>query len=189
MLDSDQLGWSLAIFLKFDENFHANLEKQDFIKQGLTCLFSSQIDVGTWRHYKPLFHYKEAGNAYCYVFETFAVLLQSALIEQPEAKVARALLEPYGKNLLDLLRYADSTKIPISAADKVVGWCSGHRTNVTSPESWATASVFSYVQELRRLVGIWCREEALSALNTPPEPEHARARCQGNGRPWQDLGH
>ncbi len=165
MLDSDQLAWSLAIFLSFDKTLTMNLENRDFLKQALKCLFSTQAD-GTWRHYKPLFHYQNAGNAYCYVFETFAVLLQCALQAKAEAEMVRALLKPYGKNLIELWRYADSTKIPLAPGGKEIGWCSGHRTNVTEPESWATASVFSYAQSLRRLIGIWCREEALANRKT-----------------------
>jgi hypothetical protein len=161
VLDSDQLAWSLAIFLRFDQTLTMNLENRDFLKQALKCLFSTQTD-GTWRHYKPLFHYKRAGNAYCYVFETFAVLLQCALQDRAEAEMIRELLKPYCNSLMDLWRYADSTKIPLpELGPNVIGWCSGHRTNVTEPESWATASVFSYAQHLRRLLGIWCREEAL----------------------------
>jgi predicted ATPase len=166
VLDSDQLAWSLAIFLRFDENLRVSLENRDFIKQALKCLFSTQTD-GTWRHYKPLFHYQEAGNAYCYVFETFAAFLLSALREGPEGEMIRELLTPYRKHLMDLWRHAESTKMPLPADAKGIGWCSSHRTNVTEPESWATASVFSYAQELRRLIGIWCREEAQNNLKTP----------------------
>jgi ATPase family protein associated with various cellular activities (AAA) len=188
VLDSDQLAWSLAIFLRFDDNLNVNLENRDYIKQAFKCLFSTQTD-GTWRHYKPLFHYKEAGNAYCYVFETFAVLLGCALQEKAEADMVRELLEPYCKNLMDLWRYADSTKIPLSPDGKAVGWgwCSGHRTNVTSPESWATASVFSYAQALRRLIGIWCREEALSSLNTPRSRQSSKEAAEeiaARGKTW-----
>jgi hypothetical protein len=186
VLDSDQLAWSLAIFLRFDESFHSNLDTQDFVKQAFKCLFSTQIvDVGTWRHYKPLFHYQEAGNAYCYVFETFAVLLQCALREGPDAEIVRWLLKPYCENLLDLWRYADATQIPLGG--KVIGWCSGHRTNVTSPESWATASVFSYTQALRRLIGIWCREEALDSLNTLQSRRSAKEATDemaSRGKTW-----
>lgn len=186
LLDSDQLAWSLATFLRFDNTISVNLENRDFIKQALKCLFSTQVD-GTWRHYKPLFHYKAVGNAYCYVFETFAALLQSALQEGPEAKMVRELLEPYCKNLLDLWRYADLTKIPLPPKFVGVGWCSGHRTNFTAPESWATASVFSYAQALRRLIGMWCREEALRNLNTPQNrfsPEKAAKEMVARGKTW-----
>jgi hypothetical protein len=173
VLDSDQLAWSLAIFLAFDKTLTMNLENRDFLKQAFKCLFSTQAD-GTWRHYKPLFHYKKVGNAYCYVFETFAVLLQCALQERAEAEMLRELLKPYCNNLMDLWRYADSTKIPVPRAlgGKEIGWCSGHRTNITEPEGWATASVFSYAQALRRLVGIWCREEALADRKAPRTRQH-----------------
>jgi ATPase family associated with various cellular activities (AAA) len=197
MLDSDQLAWSLAIFLRFDDSLNVDLENRDFVKNALGCLFSTQTD-GTWRHYKPLFHYKKAGNAYCYVFETFAALLQCGLRPGAEAQMFRDLLKPYSRNLMDLWRYADSTKMdlwrnvnptrkPKSATGTEIGWCSGHRTNVTSPESWATASVFSYAQALRRLVGIWCREEALAALNTPQiplGPKQAANEVISRGETW-----
>lgn len=187
VLDSDQLAWSLAILLRFDPNLNMNLEYRDFLKQAFKCLFSTQTD-GTWRHYKPLFHYLQAGNAYCYVFETFAVLLQCALQQKAEAEMLRELLRPYDKNLMDLWRYADSTKIPLESG-KGIGWCSGHRTNVTEPESWATASVFSYAQALRRLVGIWCREDSLANLNTPRSrfsPQEAEKEIVKRGKTWGD---
>jgi nicotinamide riboside kinase len=201
VLDTDQLAWTLAIFLRFEENFHSDLAKQDLIKQGLKSLFSTQNNVGTWPHYKPLFHYRDAGNAYCYVFETFAVLLDSALSERPEAEVVRTLLKPYCKNLMDLWLYADSTRIPLNpqiddtlasakqpTEDKIVGWSSGHRiSNPGKAESWATASVFSYAQALRRLVGIWCREESLRNLMKPHKelgPEEAAKQMTIIGETW-----
>jgi len=188
VLDTDQLAWSLAIFLRFDRNFHSDLAKQDFVKQALKCLFSTQNDVGTWPHYKPLFHYRDAGNAYCYVFETFAVLLQCALRERAETKVIQALFRPYCKNLMELWRYADSTKIPLPAGDKIFGWSSGHRiSKAGKPESWASASVFSYAQALRRLVGIWCREEALKSFIKPQKkltPKEAEKEIESRGKTW-----
>lgn len=186
VLDTDQLAWSLIILLRFDESLSLNLEDRDFVKQAFKCLFSTQTD-GTWRHYRPLFHYKDAGNAYCYVFETFAALLQSALRDRAEAEMIRELLRPYGKNLMDLWRYADSTKIPLSHGAMEIGWCSGHRTNVTEPESWATASVFSYAQALRRLIGIWCREEALGSRQTSRtrnSKEQAAMDIDNQGKTW-----
>lgn len=186
VLDSDQLAWSLAIFLRFDGSLSVNLENRDLIKQAFKCLFSTQSD-GTWRHYKPLFHYKDVGNAYCYPFETFAALLQCALQERSEAEMVREALKPYCKNLLDLWGYAESTKMPLEPGSKEIGWCSGHRTNVTAPESWASASVFSYAQALRRLVGIWCREEALKSFTKPQRKltlEEAEKEISSRGKTW-----
>jgi hypothetical protein len=188
VLDSDQLAWSLATIVKFDDRLSLNLESRDLLKEALKCLFSTQSD-GTWRHYKPLFHYEKAGNAYCYVFETFAVLLQCALRSVPVSELFRDLLGGYCQNLLELYRYAESTKIPLVEYGMATGWgwCSGHRTNVTDPESWATASVFSYSESLRRLLGIWCREESLRALNTPRTrqiPTDAEKKIEDRGTTW-----
>jgi hypothetical protein len=190
VLDSDQLAWSLAIFLRFDEELTVNLEHRDFIKQALACLFKTQTD-GTWRHYKPLFHYDKVGNAYCYVFETFAALLGTALQQKPQATMIRELLLPHGKQLMDLWRYADSTKTPLNPKNKderaEIGWSSGHRINSKEPESWATASVFSYTQALRRLIGIWCREEVTKTLSSPGAKltrEKAAAEIVTVGNTW-----
>jgi hypothetical protein len=189
LLDSDQLAWSLAVFLRFDPTLNVDLESRDFLAQAFKCLFSTQVD-GTWRHYKPLFHYTAVGNAYCYVFETFAALLQCALDDRAEAKaktkMVRDLLLPYSDKLVELWRYADRTKLPLPDG-KGFGWCSGHRINFPYPESWATASVFSYTQALRQLIGIWCREEALKSLGTRPakfKPEKASYEMASRGKTW-----
>jgi SpoVK/Ycf46/Vps4 family AAA+-type ATPase len=58
---------------------------------------------------------------------------------------------------------------------------------VTEPESWATASVFSYAQALRRLVGIWCREEALKSFSKPQKkltPDEAEKEISSRGKTW-----
>lgn len=162
-LDSDQLGWSLAIFLREPIVYRSKLAAQDFIRKAFSCLFSTQTGVGTWRHYAPLFHYKATGNAYCYVFETFASILRQAL--RPEAQFVRAVLKDYFRQLIKLWEYAKFTQAPLDASRKLLGWSSGHRIHKPNPESWATASVFEYAQCLRQLVGIWAREEALSTLN------------------------
>jgi hypothetical protein len=160
VLDSDQLAWSLAISVSQPETYQSNLAEQDFIRQAFRCLFSTQERVGTWRHYGPLFHYPHAGNAYCYVFETFAVLLTEAL--KPKAEFVRNILKDYFSELMRLWQYATSTQTMRPRGE--LAWSSGHR-NKQNLESWATASVFAYAQALRRLVGTWTRGEALSSLN------------------------
>src|SRR5260370_4243409 len=162
VLDSDQRVWALAIVCESVDAFQASLKQQDFIRQAFNCLFSTQTKIGNWRNYATLFHYRKTGNAYCYVFESFGVLLQAAL--HPKAEFVRNVLHSHFDKLLSLWQYACSTQVQIDESRKQVAWSSGHRTNKSAPESWATASVFSYAQALRRLVGIWTRGAALSAL-------------------------
>src|SRR5205085_8235879 len=58
-----QLAWSLAILTRFGSDFQSSLAEQDFLREGFTVLFDHQTPAGTWQHGRPLFHYREAGNA------------------------------------------------------------------------------------------------------------------------------
>jgi hypothetical protein len=159
-LDSDELAWSLAIFLRNPERYRYKIAEQDLVAQAFKCLFSTQEDNGSWRHYNPLFHYQDSGNAYCYVFETFTWLLKQVL--RPDAEFARELLRKHLTELVKLWNFAERIETVIEEG-KILAWSSGHRL-ILFPESWATASVFAYAQALRRLLGIWSREEALKSL-------------------------
>lgn len=193
-LDSDQLAWSLAILTRFGTDFQSNLADQDFLRQGFEALFAKQTPAGTWHHGRPLFHYKEAGNAYCYVYETFTVLLKNVLERKNEGEFLRATLEPFLPKLIRLWEYALTTQIPLTATGesrpevKAIGWSSGHRMEQIHAESWATASVFSYVQALRRLVGEWTRQKALLSLNqvrTFISSANAQKNIVDRGTTWQ----
>ena len=190
-LDSDQLAWSLAIVITFGKDFQADLAQQDFISAALACLFQHQTDAGIWRRGAPLFHYRESGNAYCYIFETFAVLLRSALTNRKEAFFLRRALFPYVTKLLKLWRYAISTKIRLFEDKEIFGWSSGHRVNRKSAESWATASVYSFSQCLRRLIGIWAREEAAKQLKVVTSRESRKQALEDitlRGDTWASKG-
>jgi hypothetical protein len=185
LLDSDQLAWSLSTFLHFQNRHQTDLEDQHFVKHALTCLFSTQNEVGTWRHYKPLFHYKETGSAYCYSFETFASLLRAFL--KPDAEFLRSLLKSFFPNLIRFWQYARATQLRLPDSDGI-GWSSGHRQTVRAPESWATANVFAYAQALRRLIGIWTKEDAPVLLHRLPGPsEDAETVLHQRGDTWSDT--
>jgi Cdc6-like AAA superfamily ATPase len=155
--------------LKFEPSFPVDLGEQDLLREALRRLFQTQLPIGTWRHYRSLFHYQAAGNAYCYVYETFAVLLGIALDGDIGRQLFRDALRPYVGNLTNLWRYAESTRVALHPGwpdqANVAGWCSGHRLNQTEPESWGTASVFAFSQAFRRLLGVWTRETAREGLN------------------------
>lgn len=172
MADSDQLAWAMTIKFWFGGGFGAEVEQQDFLRFGLKCLFSRQNSVGIWRRGRPLFHYEKAGNAYCYVFETFTYLLTSAVDQRRSAVFLREAFKPYAQHFLRLWQYAVSTRIPLQNST-AFGWSSGHRSNRKDPESWATATVYSYGNCLRRLLGVWTR--AAAAKDLPVKTDH---RCE-----------
>ena len=192
-LDSDQLAWSLAILIRFGSDFQSNLADQDFLRQGFEALFVQQTPAGTWQRGRPLFHYREAGNAYCYVYETFTILLRAVLERQNEGEFLRATFRPFLPNLMRLWQYAFTTKIPLpddssnSSDVRKFGWSSGHRIDHRYAESWATASVFSYAQALRRLLGVWTREtagkELRQVISLGPDND-ALDEIQDRGNTW-----
>src|SRR5262249_59009999 len=103
----------------------------------------------------------------------------------------RQAFKPWFPRLIKLWNYACSTQMPLATDGTAIGWSSGHRLNQTNPESWATASVFSYTQAIRRLVGIWTREEGLLGLNRlrpSKPPDDAMRELVERGKTWCSSG-
>jgi hypothetical protein len=85
-LDSDQLGWLLAIYVRFCEGIWYRADDRGLIQSGLKCLFQTQLPPGVWKTYRPIFHYKHAGDAYCYMFETLGELLRGCWQYEAQGK-------------------------------------------------------------------------------------------------------
>jgi hypothetical protein len=185
--DTDQLLYALVIATRFSAPSvysQSTLRYRDVVKKSLEIFFREQDPTGTWVHHEPLFHYREAGNAYCYIFESLTPLLKNAL--RADAAWLRALLRPYAPQLFQLLAYAEATKVPLGNG-RAVGWSSGHRTNMPFAESWATAAVFGCMQAMRQLVGIWTKEDALKGLNhqaPTSDPSDALSKLAARGLTW-----
>lgn len=171
-VDAQQLAWALSTDVlsrpatagqpaTADHHQHAEL-----YEAALGAFFAEQ-DGGYWRLYEPLFHYQKAGNAYCYAYETLAELLRLAL-HRGHGRVLRDRLRPYAGNLIEAWHYARRTALELKGEAGSRGWCSGHHPHRTKPEAWATASVFSYLQTLRRLLGHWAAEQAKLSLGARP---------------------
>jgi len=185
--DSDQLAWAVSTLLDFSDQALPEREIQQ-VGVALECIFSTQLDYGGWPRFEPLFHYPEAGNAYCYTQETFAVLLRCARLPQHEF-FKRALFK-HRENLLRMFDHLERTAVPLGRGG--MGWCSGHSPRRTQPEGWATASVFESVQELRRLFGVWTREAAetdLGVRQAPMTREKAPEELRARGDSWLDAEH
>ena len=190
LLDTDQLGWALASHMSEPKAIESGIQEQDLLKSALTCLFAHQEPNGNWRRQRPLFHYRNAGNAYSYIFELFAILLQLSLADHSE--YCRHELHNYAAHMEKLLAFAERTRIPLDGGVGRFGWTSGHRANQTLPEGWATASVFSFAQGFRRLVGIWTRDAAARRFRTFQEADvdHQKAieQLRERGDTWRVEG-
>jgi ATPase family associated with various cellular activities (AAA) len=187
--DAHQLAWALSadVLCRDDDGDRpttADRQHVELYDAALAAFFGEQKD-GHWRLYDPLFHYSTAGNAYCYTYETLAELLRLAL--RPErGRVLRSRLRKHSENLIGAWHYARETALELAAGGR--GWSSGHHPHRTEPEGWATASVFSYLQNLRCLIGHWAAEEAKLTLQVQPagdtSPEIGEETLEERGNTW-----
>jgi hypothetical protein len=193
-VDAQQLAWALStdVLCQPEQSDHpttAEHQRTDLYKAALKAFFSEQRE-GIWRLYQPLFHYQRAGNAYCYSFETLSELLRLALNRQ-RGGLLRAQLRPYAANLIEAWHFARETAIDLNQRG-AFGWSSGHHPHRTEPEAWATASVYSYLQHLRALLGQWAVEEAKLTLSVTPVAGDAvttgRTTLQERGDTWTEEG-
>lgn len=198
-LDAQQLAW--ALLADYEGRLHdaaedpdqpvtsAN-ERRELYAAALEAFFHEQTPGGGWPLYEPLFHYPQAGNAYCYAFETLAELLRPALRHR-DGRLLRDLLLPHLPKLIDAKRFADRTAIELPGGG--VGWSSGHHPHRRQPEAWSTALVFSYLQNLRRVVGHWTAEAASRALGVrSPQysrPEEAMDTLRDRAVTWTNKDH
>ncbi len=167
--DPNQLAWALiSQFIDLENGAilaTGELSREPLYSAALASFFEQQLPSGKWPLGQPLFHYPQAGNAYCYTFETLAALIEPALHETRLGRLLRELLKPHVAKLLKAWEFAEQTAQALEGQDALaVGWSSGHHPHRTDPEGWATASVFSYLQGLRRLVGAYARERAADEL-------------------------
>jgi hypothetical protein len=137
-------------------------EQSSIQRAAVKTFFDCQLADGTWPLSRPLFHYPETGNAYCYEYEMLTQLLQE-------------------KDLTDLLlEYLPKIGLAVDAAlrtgyrlaAKVQVWSSGHHPQVAEPESWSTASVYHFFYVLDRLLAEAVRRELFRHLELP-EPNVA----------------
>jgi len=126
-------------------------------RAALKTVFDCQLQDGTWPLSRPLFHYPNFGNAYCYEYEMLTQLLDEAELED--------LLLDY---LPKLSLAADSLNSSVyRVASGVQAWSSGHHPQLEGPESWTTASAHHFVHNLDRLLAEAVRRDLFRYLESP----------------------
>lgn len=123
--------------------------QRDTIAYTLGQFFDAQSADGAWPRSRPLFLYPRLGNAYCYKYELLVHLLTDHQL--------RPLMLPRLEHLIVAARALERDRFPLGPG--AWGWSSGHLRQVTSAESWSTASVFHYCHVLSDLVGEAVRYE------------------------------
>ncbi|HWJ97796.1 MAG TPA: AAA family ATPase [Acidimicrobiales bacterium] len=185
--DPQQLAWAIASLVAESESALADHPDATsaLIEAGLDSFFAQQSASGTWDTGRPLFHYLRAGNAYCYIYETLAELIDLGLQPEHSASVeVRRLLVRHLPELLRAREHLLSTARPLGdERNGLLGWSSGHHPHRTAPESWATATAFRFLQGLRRLVGLEVRDQAAATLQAR-RARHDEETLIDRGKTW-----
>jgi hypothetical protein len=132
-------------------------ERTQIQRMGLKTFFDCQLGDGTWPLSRPLFHYENYGNAYCYEYEMLTQLLQ-------EQELKDLLLE-YLPKLSSAVRGLSNTVYRVEPGLRT--WASGHHPQLEGPESWTTASVYHFAHALDRVLAEAVRRELFRYLDTP----------------------
>lgn len=133
--DAYQLGYNLLA----QHRFNRDRLGDGLIETGLETLFSAQLDRGVWEKRDPLFRYGEHGEAYCFSFELLSSLLR-------EFRGEWALLVPWEGHLARAMEWAARNAVRHHGPPL---WRSAHLVEDPTPQSWATAEVYSFLQLYR----------------------------------------
>jgi hypothetical protein len=127
--DAYALAYSTILLGNLSSSEESTPEEARIERAAIALLFAKQLDDGTWQSSRPLFHYPEAGNAYCFEYE---MLVQLLLTES---------LQPILLDHIDKLgKAASSLKIRAFQFESgALAWASGHHPQNPGPESWSTA--------------------------------------------------
>ena len=148
--DAQQLAFAIAAdLLANDYKLTPASEQADLYESALGAFFAAQEASGKWPQSAPLFHYPNAGNAYCYTYETLSELLRPALPLE-EGKLSEDCSSPISiASLLLGITRSILAFLWTGAAATHSGWNSNHHVSRRDPEAWATAEVFAFGQLLR----------------------------------------
>jgi len=155
--DSFALAYLLMLVAAVTRSSKTDPEQTSIQRAALKTFFDCQLDDGTWPLSRPLFHYRNFGNAHCYEYEMLTQLLQ-------QDELRDSLLE----YLPRLASAAESvSKTVYRVENGVRAWTSGHHPQLENPESWATASVYHFVYSLDRLLAEAVRREIFNYAESP----------------------
>ena len=132
-------------------------EQTNILRTAVQTIFECQLADGTWPLSRPLFHYPNYGNAYCYEYEMLTQLLQYSELQE--------LLLDYIPKLNLAVQSLSGSVYRIQPGIQL--WSSGHHPNQPKPESWTTASVYHFLYMLDRLVAEAVRRELFRYLEVP----------------------
>ncbi len=158
-VDFFQLAYCVLILVSIDNPSNALPEQRLLLDAGLDLFFRAQLEDGSWPRSAPIFDIPGKGNSFCYEYELLTQLLS-------EPRLQERLL-PYLTNFGRAYRALRRTSYDLT--DRARGWASGHRAK-QGPESWSTASCYSFIFLYERLIAESLRRTVFSYLRAPYLP-------------------
>ena len=155
--DAFAVAYLLMLVTAITPSSKINPEQASIQRAALRAVFDCQLEDGTWPLSRPLFHYPNFGNAYCYEYEMLTQLLQESELQD--------LLLNYLANLSVAAESVTNSVYRVEGG--IPAWTSGHHPQQGEPESWATASVYHFVHQLDRLLAEAVRRELFRYLDAP----------------------
>jgi hypothetical protein len=131
--DAYQLGYNLLIQYRFNR-FRLG---DSLVELGLRTLFGAQLERGVWEKRDPIFRYGEHGEAYCFSFDLLSSLLR-------ELRDEWSLLQPCEHHLTRAMEWASRNALRQHGPPL---WRAAHLIEDKMPESWASAAVYSFLQQ------------------------------------------
>jgi hypothetical protein len=171
------LAYAVAAFVAVVDTDGISRTDADTVAQAINRIFDAQLPDGSWPRSRPLHHYPEIGNAYCYEYETLAQLLLQPYLRQ----VLIGKLDKLAACLSIL--YQTSNSLP----DEGKAWASGHHPRLSGAESWSTASVYHFVHWLDRLLAEAIRQETFRYVGSTYTAPKRPAKSSDHFKPSEFL--
>jgi len=153
--DAYALAYSTILLGNLSSSEESTPEEARLERAAIKLFFDRQLDDGTWPSSRPLFHYPEAGNAYCFEYE----MLVQLLVTESLQPILLDHIEKLGKAALSLKNRA------FRFESGALAWASGHHPQSPGPESWSTASVYHFLYQLDRLIAEAVRQSIFGYLD------------------------
>jgi hypothetical protein len=172
--DPLNLAYALILASTTAEDEEVSPEDKQIFSHGLFVFFQAQYEDGSWPASRPLFHYANVGNAYCFEYELLTQLLR--------CRQLRNELLPFISPYIERAAYRlESTGYDLNPdrPNTAIGWPSGHHPQIEGPESWSTASVYDFAYASNTLVAEAIRRvvfEELGVIYLPPTKSRFRGR-------------
>jgi hypothetical protein len=169
LADPYALAYAAITFASLSKESRLTPQEKRVLTLAVDRVFASQNADGSWPRSRPLFHYANVGNAYCFEYEMLTqLLLCQHLSDDIERHVPR---------LINAVKYLDRTRYDLELGNGETGaaWASGHHPQIRGPESWSTAAVYHFLHLIERFLSRMLRDDLFARLKGDPRPLTAKA--------------